>query len=78
MALQGTGLANVGIDFLFVMVGQNTNEDVKFGKVWSTPKLQGVCLLSTLLLSPSNDYIQMFKNLSLSDDNILAAARMHS
>jgi hypothetical protein len=33
MALQGTGLADVRINFLFVMVGQNANEDVKFGKV---------------------------------------------
>jgi hypothetical protein len=78
MELQGTKLASIGFDFLFVMVGQNATEDVNFGKVWSTPGLQGVLLLCTLLLSTSNDCIQMFKDLSLSDNDILAAARMRS
>jgi hypothetical protein len=77
MAFQGTGLADVGIEFMFVMVGPNATEDVSLGKVWSTPGLQGVCL-STFLLFSSFNCIQMFKELSLSDNEILAAARMHS
>lgn len=75
--LQGTKLADVGIDLIFVMVGQDAAKDVGLGKVWSTPGLQGV-RLSTSLLSSSHSCIQMFKELSLSDDDILAAARMYS
>lgn len=67
----------MGIDFMFVMVKQNATKDVSLGRVWSTPGLQGVCL-STSRLSPSHTRNQMFKDLSLSDDEILAAARMHS
>jgi hypothetical protein len=80
-AFQGIRLANIGIDLMFVMVEQNkeqnATEDISLGKIWSTPGLQEVCL-STLLLSPFHDCIQMFKELSLSEDQILAAARMHS
>jgi hypothetical protein len=62
---------------MFVMVGQNATKDMSLGKVWSTPGLQGV-RLSTSLLFPSHACIQMFKDLSLSDNEILAAARMRS
>jgi len=36
MAFQSTWLANVGINFMFVIVGQNMTKDVSLGKVWST------------------------------------------
>jgi hypothetical protein len=62
---------------MFVMVGQSPTEDTSLGKIWSTPGLQGVSI-SMSLPSPSDDCIQMFKNLSLSDNEILEAVRMHS
>ena len=62
---------------MFVMVGQNATSDVSLGRVWSTPGLQGV-RLSTLYLSSSYVRIQMLKDLSLSDNEIINAARMRS
>lgn len=62
---------------MFVMVGQNATKEVSLGKVWSTPGLKGVCLFTSRHphLMP---LIQMFEDLSLSDNDILAAARMRS
>jgi hypothetical protein len=54
IAFQGTGLADVGIDFMFVMVGQNATKDASMGKVWSTPGLQGVRLSTSCLYYPSH------------------------
>jgi len=78
MAFQGIGLADVGIKFMFVMVGQNMTKVDSLGKVWSTPRLQGVrslhCVHFPISISLN---IQMFKELSLSDNEIRAAAKMH-
>ena len=77
MTFQGTRLADLGIDFMFIMVEQSATDTVSLGKIWSTPRLQGVRLY-TSLRSLSYACIQMFKELSLSDGEILAAARMCS
>jgi hypothetical protein len=77
MAFQGTGLADSGIDLMFIMVGQNATQDVKLGKVWSTPGLQGVSLF-TSCLSLSHAFVQMFEGLPLSENEVLEAARTRS
>jgi serine/threonine protein kinase HipA of HipAB toxin-antitoxin module len=61
---------------MFIMVGQSATEDVGC-KMWSSPGLQDV-RMSIYATAISHVRVQLFKDLSLSDDEILAAARMHA
>ena len=74
---QGGKIADEGFDIMFVMVGQNVNEDGSLGAVWTTPRLEGVCF-PDVCVGFVLYHFQMFDKLSLSNSEIIAAARCQS